>query len=90
MRLSNSVDLGLALRDRRRSLSLTQADLALRAGVSRRWLSDFEAGKPTAEVGLVFKVASALGLFLDVRPEPKDRLDLDAYLDSLGESEDSR
>jgi HTH-type transcriptional regulator / antitoxin HipB len=35
---------------------MTQVQPADRAGVSRRWLSDLEAGKPTAEVGLVFKV----------------------------------
>ncbi|MCO8273441.1 helix-turn-helix domain-containing protein [Actinoplanes sp. TRM 88003] len=63
---------------------MTQAHLAARAGVSRRWLSDLEAGKPTAEVGLVFKVLSALGLLVDVRPEPEPEIDLDAYLDSLG------
>ncbi|MBM2618115.1 helix-turn-helix transcriptional regulator [Actinoplanes sp. LDG1-06] len=84
MRLSNATDLGVHLRDRRRASAMTQAQLAVRAGVSRRWLSDLEAGKPTAEIGLVFKVVAALGLFLDARPEPEPELDLDAYLDSLG------
>jgi HTH-type transcriptional regulator / antitoxin HipB len=77
MRLGNTVDLALFVRDRRRALSMTQSQLAARAGVSRRWLSDLEAGKSTAEVGLVFKIVSALGLFLDVRPEPADGIDLD-------------
>ncbi|MCM4079475.1 helix-turn-helix domain-containing protein [Paractinoplanes hotanensis] len=84
MRLSNSTDLGLYLRERRRAAGMTQVQLADRAGVSRRWLSDLEAGKPTAEVGLVFKVVSALGLLIDVRVEPEPEIDLDAYLDSLG------
>ncbi|WP_256516905.1 helix-turn-helix domain-containing protein [Paractinoplanes aksuensis] len=84
MRLSNSGDLGLYVLERRRAEGMTQAHLAARAGVSRRWLSDLEAGKPTAEVGLVFKVLSALGLLVDVRPEPEPEIDLDAYLDSLG------
>jgi hypothetical protein len=52
--------------------------------VSRRWLTDLEAGKATAEVGLVFKVIGALGLFLDCRPEPEPEIDLDAYLDAMG------
>jgi HTH-type transcriptional regulator / antitoxin HipB len=90
MRLGNTVDLALFVRDRRRALSMTQAQLAANAGVSRRWLSDLEAGKSTAEVGLVFKVVSALGLFLDVRPEPEDSIDLDTYLDSLGRNGESR
>ncbi|WP_250002350.1 helix-turn-helix domain-containing protein [Actinoplanes sp. M2I2] len=86
MRLNDPFDLGRYLRDRRRSVSMTQAQLAERAGVSRRWLTDLESGKPTAEVGLIFRVVAALGLYLDVRPEPQPALDLDAYLDSFGDS----
>ncbi|WP_127500024.1 helix-turn-helix domain-containing protein [Actinoplanes solisilvae] len=77
MRLIETADLGRYLRDRRRAAAMTQAQLATRAGVSRRWVTGLEAGKPTAEVGLVLKVVSALGLVLDVRPEPA--LDLDAF-----------
>src|SRR5262249_22500056 len=68
MRLNNTRDLGLYVRDRRRRLGVTQADLAASAQVSRRWLSDLEAGKPTAEVGLVFKVLHALDVTLDASP----------------------
>lgn len=78
-------ELGEYVRDRRRAVALSQTDLATRARVSRRWLSDLEAGKPTAEVGLVFRVISALGLYLDVRLAPEPDLDLDAYLDALGD-----
>ncbi|WP_030440631.1 helix-turn-helix transcriptional regulator [Actinoplanes subtropicus] len=84
MRLSNCEDLGSYLRECRREAGLSQADLAARATVSRRWLSDLEAGKPTVEVGLVFKVISALGLFVDCRPAPEPEIGLDAFLDSLG------
>ncbi|GIE98359.1 helix-turn-helix domain-containing protein [Paractinoplanes rishiriensis] len=84
MRLRDAQDLGRYVRDRRRSAGLSQTDLAARARVSRRWLSDLESGKATAEVGLVFRVIAALGLFLDARPEPEPEIDLDAYLDSLG------
>jgi y4mF family transcriptional regulator len=86
MRLSNARDLGLYVRSRRRAAGLNQSDAAHRAGVSRRWLSDLESGKPTAEVGLVFQLIAALGLALDVRPAPEPEIDLDAYLDSLGSS----
>ncbi len=72
MRLSNSEDLGRYVRDRRRAAGFSQTDLATRAAVSRRWLSDLEAGKATAEVGLVFKVTAALGLYLDAKPEYLD------------------
>jgi y4mF family transcriptional regulator len=82
MRLNNARDLGLYVRDRRRLLGLTQADLAASAQVSRRWLSDLEAGKPTAEVGLVFKVLHALDVALDASPNElgPDDIDLDAVL----------
>ncbi|MFI5894408.1 helix-turn-helix domain-containing protein [Actinoplanes sp. NPDC051513] len=84
MRLSDAEDLGRYVRDRRHAAGLSQVGLATRATVSRRWLSDLETGKPTVEVGLVFKVIAALGLYLDCRPEPQPEIDLDAYLDSLG------
>ena len=82
MRLNNARDLGLYVRDRRRRLDLTQAHLAASAHVSRRWLSDLEAGKATAEVGLVFKVLHALDVALDASPVefgPGD-IDLDDIL----------
>lgn len=87
MRLNNATDLGLYVRDRRRAADLTQTDLADMATVSRRWIADLEAGKPTVEVGLVFKVIAALGLFLDARPEPEPEIDLDKYLDKFGGGE---
>lgn len=86
MRISNPDDLGNYVREARRAASMTQAELAVRARVSRRWLTDLEAGKATAEVGLVFRVVAALGLLIDVRPEPESDFDLDAYLDSFGGS----
>ena len=84
MELRNARELGEYVRDLRREAGLSQHDLAVRATVSRRWLSDLEAGKTTAEVGLVFKVISALGLVMDVRARPAPEIDLDAFLDGLG------
>ena len=67
--------------------SLTQADLAAYAQVSRRWLSDLEAGKPTAEVGLVFKVLHALDVALDASPVEwgLGDIDLDDVLRTQGQ-----
>lgn len=69
MRIVDPRDLALYIRARRQELGMTQSRLAKTAGVSRRWLSDLESGKPTAEVGLVLKVFNALGLVFDARPE---------------------
>jgi HTH-type transcriptional regulator/antitoxin HipB len=86
MRLASARDLGLDVRDRRRRLGMTQSDLGAAAQVSRRWLSDLEAGKPTVEVGLVFKVLHALELTLEASPTetgPGD-FDLDDLLRAQG------
>lgn len=84
MRIGNARDLGRYVRDRRRAAGLSQTALATKSGVSRRWLSDLEAGKATVEVGLVFHVIAALGLYVDVQTEPDDDFDLDTYLDTFG------
>ena len=66
MRVRSIRDLAAAVRGRRRDLGLTQADLAVRAGVSRKWVYEFEAGKPTAELRLILRVLDALGLVLEL------------------------
>jgi len=68
MQVRNARDLGLLIKDQRRSLSLSQADLANRVGASRHWVIGVEAGKPTVELGLVLKALSALGLVCNLRP----------------------
>jgi HTH-type transcriptional regulator / antitoxin HipB len=84
-----------AVRGRRLSLGLSQAQLADRARVSRQWISEFEAGKQTAELGLVLRLIDALGLRLtlaedaeatcDDRPHPRpqsaEAFDLDGLLE---------
>ena len=39
----------LTVRGKRRALGLSQAEVAMRAGVSRKWLSEFEPSKVKAE-----------------------------------------
>jgi y4mF family transcriptional regulator len=86
VRVDNSRQLGLLVRDRRRTLGMTQAAAAQAAGVSQRWLSSLEAGKPTAEIGLVFNTMHALGLAVDIQPapEPTGVVDIDQILRDLG------
>jgi HTH-type transcriptional regulator / antitoxin HipB len=54
-------NLGQLLRDARQQLGLTQAKLALAAGVGVRFVVDLEAGKPTVRLASVMQVVSALG-----------------------------
>ncbi|MEX1164015.1 MAG: helix-turn-helix transcriptional regulator [Nitriliruptor sp.] len=94
MRVTVARDIGLAVRGRRRELSMSQADLAEKSGVSRKWLSEFEQGKPTAELGVLLRVLDALQMELTVAPlsegdpqtaglSSKEHLDLDEILDEL-------
>ena len=57
-----------AVLGRRRELGLSQAQLAERIGVSRKWVSEFERGKATAELGLVLRLLESLDLQLKVTP----------------------
>jgi HTH-type transcriptional regulator / antitoxin HipB len=88
VRISTIRDIAAAVRGRRTDLGLSQAELARRAGVSRKWISEFEAGKPTAELGLVIRVLDELGIMLDLTSGEEaapsrtaQRVDLDALLD---------
>ncbi len=64
----NIMALGDAICDLRRGLKIRQADLALRAGVSRQWIVALEQGKPTLEVGLVLRTLETLGLAVTLTP----------------------
>lgn len=87
MLITSPRDLGLYVRASRQRLGRTQAELAAAANVSRRWLSDLEAGKPTAEIGLVFRTLSALGLVLDAQPDQPapDQINLDEHLRKIAD-----
>lgn len=60
--------LGATLRESRRRRSLTQAQLATAAGVSRAFVIELENGHQRAELGKVIAVFSALGLDLLAAP----------------------
>ena len=72
MQIRTPLDLGLAIRDRRRKLKLSQTELARKVGVGRQWVVAMEHGKPRAELSLVLRTLSALNLPLTI--DPGDRL----------------
>jgi HTH-type transcriptional regulator/antitoxin HipB len=80
-------DLAAAVRGRRTDMSMSQTELAKRAGVSRKWIYEFEAGKPTAELGLLLRVLDALALGIELTPRDRAAdaaeatVDLDAVID---------
>jgi y4mF family transcriptional regulator len=53
---------GSVIRSRRKELKLRQAQLAMATGVSRGFVIDLEAGKPSCHIGRSLLVAEALGL----------------------------
>lgn len=61
---------GMILRDLRERAGLTQAALAAQAGVSKRWLIDFENGKPSVDMSLVMDAFASLGVAFDVVSDP--------------------
>jgi len=65
-RINTMHDLAAAAQGRRAELGLTQAELAVRAGVSRDWVNYFERGKRTVELALVLRLFDALGIGIEV------------------------
>lgn len=77
VRIGSADDLGAYIRDQRNRAQLSQADLARRAGVSRRWLVSLEQAKATAELGLILCTLDALGVVLDAREDADRGAELD-------------
>ena len=66
MQIRTPLDLGLVIHEKRRKLKLSQAELAGKVGVGRQWVVAVEHGKSRAELGLVLRTLSALGLSLTI------------------------
>jgi HTH-type transcriptional regulator / antitoxin HipB len=72
-----TVLLGTALRTRRKSLGLTQQELARLAGCGLAFLYELESGKATVRLDKVLAVLDVLGLELSL-VEGKNALRIDA------------
>jgi transcriptional regulator with XRE-family HTH domain len=68
----DAADLGVLLRKARRSRGLTRAEVAGMIGTTRQWVVDAEKGVPAVEAGLLLDAIHAVGLVVDVVPEPVD------------------
>lgn len=71
--LNRPRDVGAALAALRRSVGMTQGELAERASVTRKWVSQMENGKATAQVGVLCRVLSALDARLEIVHIPPQR-----------------
>ena len=54
--------LGTAIRERRKSLSLTLSNMSDRTGVSLGYLSQIELGKNSASIETLYRICLALGM----------------------------
>lgn len=60
-------ELGRIVREQRKSLGLTQHDLALNSGVGLAFLYQLEHGKPTVRIDKVLAVFRTLGIAITFR-----------------------
>lgn len=59
-------DLAASVRQARKKLGWTQAELAEQSGVSRDWIIGLEKAKPSQEIALVLRTLKALDLTLSL------------------------
>lgn len=83
MVIGSAAQLGAAIRDHRVRASLTQAQLAARAGISSRTVIEIERGHPNGELGRVLAVLRALDLEITLTPRGAEG-DADDLLDLAG------
>ena len=84
MFIRTPADLGATIRERRKSLGLSQDKLGQQAGVGRQWLVAVERGKPGAELALVLRVLNALDIpLLTGTPPTAMSSDAEVSLDAI-------
>lgn len=81
--LVRPLEVGRAIRAIRNERGMTQAQLASAAQVSRKWLSETENGKASAELGLVLAVLNELDCGVEIVHRPKPGFDLTSHIESF-------
>lgn len=66
MQIKTAADIGRMVREARLQVGLSQKALAAQAATTQPWISEMENGKETAEIGMVLRILSHLGLTLDL------------------------
>jgi len=62
MKINNSIQLGKALRNKRKAFGYTQQYVSDVTGLSVSFISDLERGKETTEIGKTILLINMLGL----------------------------
>ncbi|QCJ00767.1 helix-turn-helix domain-containing protein [Agrobacterium larrymoorei] len=83
-------DLGQAIKQRRKNLGWTQAELARRSGTGDRFVIELEAGKPSCQLEKALIVARTVGLELidrkSLSPQARAEDDDLHFLPKFGDS----
>ena len=79
-------DLAASVRQARRQLGWTQAELAERSGVSRDWIIGLEKAKPSQEIALVLRTLKALDLNVSLGSQEQRNWTQKALFPSQAES----
>jgi len=73
MFITSVIELGALVRSERKKRNWTQQELAQKVGVKSLWVSQFERGKSTAQVGLVLRTLKTLDIALQVGSVASDK-----------------
>ena len=73
MFITSVIELGALARSERKKRNWTQQELAQKVGVKSLWVSQFERGKSTAQVGLVLRTLKTLDIALQVGSVASDK-----------------
>jgi HTH-type transcriptional regulator/antitoxin HipB len=63
-----TAQIGKLIRDTRKSIGVTQKDLALTSGTGIRFIIDLENGKETCEIGKALSILNTLGIRITLVP----------------------
>lgn len=64
MIINSAKEFGILVRSERKKLGWSQEKLAEKVGVSPLWVSQFERGKSSAQIGIVVRTLKTLGIKL--------------------------
>lgn len=81
MIIKTAKEIGLLVREQRKSRGWTQDTFAQKLGVSRLWVVQMELGKSTAQIGLVLRALNELGLPMQIDLSPKDETKPAGFID---------
>lgn len=73
MEIFKTEDISSIIKNRRKSLNLTQAECAAFCGVGIRFFSELENGKESLHLGKVLQVLQTLGLKIHIAENEDDK-----------------